>query len=134
MHIIQCIEYNALNTKLWLSMLYWFSLSLCLSLNVKMFTELNIYSKLEWRITIPVYLPNQIKKKLLQVVDIWMSWIIMNTQTLIWLPISSDSNSKTKRNWRKEKSYSLNLCSVILICTELFLNILWPHPLNSFNP
>jgi hypothetical protein len=34
----------------------------------------------------------------------------------------------------KIKTYPLNLCSVILIFTELFLNILWPHPLNRFNP
>jgi hypothetical protein len=34
----------------------------------------------------------------------------------------------------KIKTYSLNLCSVILIFTELFLDILCPHPLNSFIP
>jgi hypothetical protein len=39
-----------------------------------------------------------------------------------------------KTHFEKIKTCSLNLCSVILIFTELFLNILWPHPLNSFNP
>jgi hypothetical protein len=44
--------------------------------------------------------------------------VIKNTLALTQIP--------KLKEIEKIKTYSLNLCSVIIVCTELCLNILWP--------